>query len=229
MAARPLYIPTLQAPYVTVQSIEFDWYPGFSVSQKQKSIQSLHKSAMDLRYCRTPLEISSKSTDMKGVAMSAFNLMIKRKSGKKTSVENLFQAAKVFEKGGPFTDLLQALPKDAKRDPRLKEHGDLIHFRGKDGNWPLEPKTLFYDWVYLNALNRNPELAEHLLKFDAFTDIEFNPTKSFNCQAHSAAIFVGLKNSGNLTDALSSSKAFRDFFTTKEKKSNRAPVQKSLV
>ena len=61
---------------------------------------------------------------------------------------------------------------------------------------PLIPKTAFYNWLYINALLENPELAQKVLEYDAFTDIEFNPGKSLNCQAEAAALFVALNRQG---------------------------------
>ena len=37
-----------------------------------------------------------------------------------------------------------------------------------------------------------PSLDENLEIYDAFTDIEFNPNKSINCQARSCALFLAL-------------------------------------
>ena len=74
--------------------------------------------------------------------------------------------------------------------------------------WPLEPKTAFYDWLYLKALVANPELAAAVKRFDCFTDIEFNPKKSLNCQARSAALYRSLVHAGKLEEALSSQEAF---------------------
>ena len=34
------------------------------------------------------------------------------------------------------------------------------------------------------------------MAYDAFTDIEFNPDKSLNCQARAAAMFVALNREG---------------------------------
>lgn len=48
----------------------------------------------------------------------------------------------------------------------------------------------------------NPALAETVLSYDAFTDIEFNPQKSLNCQAAAAARFVSLHRLGLLTESL---------------------------
>ena len=44
--------------------------------------------------------------------------------------------------------------------------------------------------------------------FDAFTDIEFNPERSLNCQARSAALYRSLVHAGKLEEALSSQEAF---------------------
>jgi hypothetical protein len=98
-------------------------------------------------------------------------------------VECAFQGSKVFEDGGPFTDMFAMAPRDAKRDERLQTSGRLIGFRFMERDWALEPQTAFYDWVYISALIARKDLAEGLSKYSAFTDIEFNPEKSINCQA----------------------------------------------
>lgn len=67
----------------------------------------------------------------------------------------------------------------------------------------MEPQTAFYDWLYLNALAVNPALAEPLLDYEAFTDIEFNPEKSLNCQARSAALYICLHRENLFKEALS--------------------------
>ena len=69
---------------------------------------------------------------------------------------------------------------------------NLICFTFEDKAFPLEPKTAFYDYIYMNALLENENLAQMILQYDAFTDIEFNPDKSLNCQAKAAAAFVAL-------------------------------------
>ena len=63
---------------------------------------------------------------------------------------------------------------------------------------PLNPKAFFYDWLYINAVLENPLLAAERLKYNAFTDIEFNPEKSINCQAKAAALFVALSRQGKI-------------------------------
>ena len=67
----------------------------------------------------------------------------------------------------------------------------------------------FYNWLYINALNLNNDLADQVIEYDAFTDIVFNPQKSINCQAEAAAIYVSLRKQGLLTEALKDKDSFR--------------------
>ena len=71
-------------------------------------------------------------------------------------------------------------------------------FRFDGKVFPIKPVTAFYDWLYLNALLENPDLSEPLLRYDGFTDIEYNPDKSLACQARTAAMFVALHRAGVL-------------------------------
>ena len=50
----------------------------------------------------------------------------------------------------------------------------------------------FYSWLYFIALNQNEKLKVEILNYEAFTDIEFNPEKSLNCQAYSAALYSSM-------------------------------------
>jgi GrpB-like predicted nucleotidyltransferase (UPF0157 family) len=71
------------------------------------------------------LEISSKSDREIGRRLSAFHQRIHLKDGRVVSLECAFQGSKVFESGGPFADLLDTEPRDAKRDVRLKVSASL--------------------------------------------------------------------------------------------------------
>lgn len=221
MAQRPIYIPQDDGNYlVKTDNIEFQWFAGLSASQKKKSVQSLHQSALkkyqaskEYHDFNQILEISSKSEIPLGVQLSAFNLMVlnQLRTNAIASVECVFQSSKVFEGEKQFLDLLKVSSREAKKDPRLKESGDLIAFRpngDKNREWSLNPLTAYYDWVYVNALNQHEEYHDELLAFDAFTDIEFNPKKSINCQAYSVALFCALSKRGILRDVLQSQKDF---------------------
>jgi len=111
------------------------------------------------------------------------------------SVECAFQGSKVFERGGPFTDLYAASSKEAKTDTRIGASGELIAFDFLGKAFPTTPTTAFYDWLYLQALSQNPDLVQSLFGYQGYTDIVFNPARSLNCQARSAALFVALRES----------------------------------
>lgn len=208
LANRPVFISNANiVGYVEERKIDFAWFPGLSRSQKQKSIESLHNAFIQEYTSVKVLEISSKSLQPIGVELSAFNLMLSFQNTN-FNVETAFQSSKVFESGGPFLDLLNKSAREAKTDERLKNSGKLIQFVFYGQKWPLEPKTAFYDWLYLNAVSQNAELANQIMEYSAFTDIEFNPQKSINCQARSAALFVSLKRMGILENALNAMEKF---------------------
>lgn len=210
MAARPIFLPQKAGELlVRTEYVDFDWSPGMAVSQKQKSISSLHAAAIHNNLCTQPLEISSKSESPLGVGLSAFNLKgSTRKRDQVFTVETLYQSSKVFEGGGPYRDLLIVSSREAKKDDRLKESGRLIGFDLFGEKWPLDPKTAFYDWVYINTLAKKENLADQLGQYDAFTDIEFNPKKSINCQAYSVALFRALTVRSLISNILGDREAY---------------------
>lgn len=210
MAVRPVFVVSLDDRYCIRENVEFQFFSGFSDSQKRKCIRSLHQAYLETNSDKKILEISSKSEEKLGVKLSAFQLMLKTKSGIECSVESAFQSSKVFEKGGPYTDLLEQPSRIAKKDERLKNSGKIINFSMDGITFETEPKTYFYDWLYLHALDLYPELAAALMEYDAFTDIVFNPKKSINCQAEAAALYVSLKKQGILQKALESKEYFRE-------------------
>ena len=132
-----------------------------------------------------PLEISTKSPASIGTKLSAFRLTLNSHT-----LENIFQSAKVFENGGPYLDLLEVPPKEAKRDQRLQNSGNLTAFRYQGQDFPLVPKTVFYDFIYIAAVKEslNTEEIQAISTYNTFTDIEFNPAKSINTQARTAAL-----------------------------------------
>ena len=208
MARRPVFITSNFKPYFFEEIISFQYFNGFADVQKEKSIRSLHTAYLDCHPNDRILEVSSKSEDLLGRELSAFNLKIRLNDDMEYSVESAFQSSKVFENGGPYKDLLNKSSVEAKRDRRIKESGSLIHFSYRNMIFPLFPKTLFYDWLYINALNCYPDLGQAALEYNAFTDIAFNPQKSLNCQARSVAIYVSLKKNGLFDQSLESKDSF---------------------
>ena len=104
--------------------------------------------------------------------------------------------------------------REAKTDERLKKSGYLVKFSLNNVDWELEPKTYFYDYIYLSALSKNKEICDRLLAFDVFTDIEFNPQKSFNCQARSVAIAVTLLKNNLLEEFLNDKNLFKTVYSS---------------
>jgi hypothetical protein len=207
MAQRPIFIADTTNQQVREPLVEFKWVPGMARSQAQKCIRSLHEAAAKQHGVTRILEISSKSEEPDGVALSAFNLRLDI-DGHKRPLECVYQASKKFSSGGPYVDLLDASPGDAKRDERLKSSGAIVGFQRDETFWELTPETAFYDWLYISALAQQPKLVEKVSSYDAFTDIAFNPKKSLSCQARSAALFAVLSASGALQEARSSQSAF---------------------
>lgn len=196
MAERPAFF--IHQGKVVSEMYSFDWFPGFAVSQKQKSIESLHNAILKTDVDGKPLEISTKSKEAIGIKLSAFNLRLNNHA-----LENIFQSAKVFANGGPYLDLLDVLPKEAKHDKRLHNSGNLRAFQYQNENFPLLPKTVFYDFIYIAAVKQSLETDEinAISNYNYFTDIEFNPAKSINTQARAAAMIkLILDEYGRLPD-----------------------------
>ena len=164
------------------RNAEFSWNSGFAASQKQKNVANLHAALGRDKRC---LEVSTKSASEFGRALSAHNLKLNG-----YPLENVYQSSKIFEKGGPYTDLLQMPPKLVKKDERLRSSGKLTGFLYEGSMFPLEPKSLFYDYIYCLAVQQcmTAEELRELLEYDCFTDIEFNPNKSISTQAEAIVV-----------------------------------------
>lgn len=220
MAERKCFIVKTDDTCWEEKLVEFDYYKGFALSQKQKSINSFHENISKIDDKFKVLEISTKSTVDIGRLLSAFNLRYVENE-KDYAIENVFQSAKVFENGGPYLDLLNVHPREAKNDERLKNSGKLVCFNLNGREWPLMPKTMFYDWIYINALYNNRYLAEKILDYNVFTDIEFNHKKSINCQARAAAIFVSLSQRGIIDEIINDSSLFEQVYQNKDDNENK--------
>ncbi|MDF1597923.1 MAG: hypothetical protein P1T08_17735 [Acidimicrobiia bacterium] len=204
MAKRPVFIPDPTGALVAERMVEFEWHPGFALVQKRKNIDSLHRAAV-IHLGREPLlEVSSKSPRALGARLSAFNLHVPfREFDRRIPLESAFQGSKVFAASGQHTEIYEARSgAEAKKAAREYDSEALVAFMYEGRTWPLEPKTVFYDWLYIGALlelwGERPALLSELSGFQGFTDIEFNPKRSLNCQARSCALFVALASTGDI-------------------------------
>ena len=216
MATRPVFIPQVrseQAP-VRMVSVSFTWHPGLAPARKRLNAAAMHAAIHEtLPELHRPLEVSSKSQVPLGVSLSAFNLTVASpKSGGVVCVESLYQASKVFATGGPYPQLYIRPAREVRQ--ALKRHAGqpLMAFDLHGVRWPLEPRQSFYCWVYCQTLHRNPGLAAALGSYDCFTDIEFNPARSVNCQAYAVALYAALARTGRLKQALAAPAAFLALF-----------------
>lgn len=208
MAERPVFIPAKSDDHL-VDEVFFSltWHSGFAPIQKEKNVRELHSSAKASGVAPL-LEVSTKSERTAGRHLSAFHLKVNTNDHGPLPLECVFQGSKVFEHGGPYTDLFFKNVREAKRDIRLRESGKLTEFRFQGHSFPLEPKTMFYDWLYIGAIYRHREWLSRLEDYAGFTDIEFNPQKSVNCQARSIALFMTLMKRKLLDKAVESPESF---------------------
>jgi hypothetical protein len=154
MAQRPIFIPSESGDELVIeQMIHLRWNSGFAAVQKEKNVSNLHHGAAAAGFSPV-LEISTKSPSIAGRRLSAFNLIIKSQRHGELPLESAFQGSKVFEGGGPYTDLYFAAPKNAKRDPRIRTSGKLVGFVFDGYQWSTEPQTAFYDWLYISFFER---------------------------------------------------------------------------
>ncbi len=204
MAIRRVYY--LEKNKVKYFDFNIKWNFGSSIQQKQKNVENLHY-IISSNFCVPKdriLEVSTKSKLEIGVVLSSFNL--KAKLGDNFyPVECVYQSSKVFKNILGEYQIMDALlmsPYQAKARLSMEKHENLCKFRCENKEFPLEPKNMFYDWVYINALKEIPNLMDELKEFDYFTDIEFNPQKSISCQARTLVLYIWLVRNKKLDEYL---------------------------
>ena len=211
---RPVFMPRVNSDnLVKTDMVRFERHVGFATRQKKKSINDMHQVIRKKYGFNHVLELSSKSGNKLSFPLSPFSLKITDEhDGNQYSVENAFQSSMVFEDGGPYIDLLTAPPRQARKDERLMTSGEIIGYNYFGMEWGTEPLTVFYDWLYVNALKQNPQLHEEVMQYHAFTDITFNPKKSIHSAAYALALFVAL-NKREMLDNVEDPMTFYDLCT----------------
>lgn len=190
--------------------VSFTYVKGMAFSQKVKNALSFHASIQQQFPDARILEISTKSSNELGVALSAFNLLLDGRP-----VESVYHSSKVFEDGTCYDFLIDYSPRDAKRFVRENGRGDgaLKCYRYNGEDISLTPKTLFYDYIYIIALLQSPELSKALCDYDIFTDIEFNEKKGLNCQACACAIYSYMLRTGTVEKYMGSMAEFEKIYS----------------
>ena len=206
MAVRKIYLSIPEYPYTKEISVTFPWSNGSKHQNVQAVLDTFHDVYPDV----PALEVSLASSQPEGIHAAAMKLPLHLAGlGLDVPVGIVYEASKVFENGGPYTDLLQCSRQKVSKDARLQQSGKCIGYRLEDMDFPAEPhRYAFFNWLYACALRQNPETAENILKFGAFSDLELGSTKKDrNSPARAAAVYAGLAAAGKL-DCLDSYEAF---------------------
>ncbi len=209
MAQKSVYITKEKYPYFEEIGVNCTWFGGFSQAQKLRCIISVHENFKaaypEYRICK----ISGASPIQTGRELSAMSL--KKYVPSKNNyycLESVFQTSRIYtnpqtgETAGPFREFLSLDGKTCKK--KVKElsngwHSCKYDFEGIICPIPNFHISLFYDWIYMNALleDANKSVREKLLEsgYNAFTDLA---TSSLNSQARSCAIFISIAKQGFL-------------------------------
>lgn len=174
---------------VIEEDIAFSFTYGTYRSTKINNMKVLKKEALDKGYRESELlEISTVSDNKFGNMLSALNLNIKLKSGREMSVENIYQLSKKPNKG------------------------HIEYFEFGPTRFSNEPKTMYYDYLYMLALYTHKEYWEYLENHKYFTDVFFNSCKQINTQARAAAIFKTFLGNTDFLEIMENSKDFKDYY-----------------
>ena len=144
------------------------------------------------------LEISSRSDDPLGRALSAMNLRAAGSDGdRRLPVESIYQAAKCYGHGGPDEPPVPNGFDAKRRDRERRNAGSLRGFQHDGTFWPAASGSAFYDREWIKAAAAAGATRE-LARYDAYTDQFHRPGAAVACQARSAAMLVGLDRSRQL-------------------------------
>lgn len=196
MAVRKIYLPLTEYPYAKEVSVTFPWSNG----SKHQNVQAVLDTFHDV-YPEVPaLEVSLASSQPEGIHAAAMKLPLHLAAlGQEVPVGIVYEASKVFENGGPYAELLQCSRQQVQKDNRLLKSGKCVGYRLEEAEFPAEPPYAFFNWLYGCALRQNPEKADGVLKFGAFSDLDLGTTKKDrNSPARAAAVYAGLAAAGKL-------------------------------
>ncbi len=173
---------------VIEQEIEFDYTNGTFKTTKMNNALKLQEEVIKNGYDKSKLlEISTISNIEFGKRLSALNLVLRTKN-KAQTVEQIYQLSKMPNKG------------------------NIEYFQYGHTIFPSEPKTMYYDYIYMLALYQHPNYWEDLEEFTYFTDVFFNKEKQINTQARAAAIFKTLLGNNDMLDIFASPEYFKDYY-----------------
>jgi len=152
--------------------------------------------------------VSSESDDPLGAHISASNLAVEDDRSYLVPLNAAYQGSKVFTGGGPYTDIYLCSEQEIADDSRLVDSGNLAGFRFAGLEWGLKSGTMFYDWLTLQAVHRNPKLRRGIRRFKGFTDIGCRFDDDTVCHARSCALYVALLEKKLIDDVVADQNLF---------------------
>lgn len=214
MAKRLYFIakPSYQG-LIVEKTIHFEYYRGQNLGQKHKSIESMHHAIRAFESGGRILEVSTVSPDPLGRKLAGVFLLAKNEDGHTVPVMNIFESAKVFERGGPYRDLLEKDPLEVSKDERLSNSGRLLGFHYQNESYSLTPRNMFFDWIYMNVLYEQKALHEELAEYDMVTDIEYSMNSMFASSARACAYFISLYKTGLLDETMKDADSFKKIYS----------------
>ena len=209
MAIRSVYY--IKNNQILKDEIEIKWESGFAYSQKQKNIVTLHQ-AICTKFNTTKdqvLEVSTKSPLELGKMLSSINLKFKV-NDREYFFESVYQSSKVFSNGllgvihhPEWIELESFDAKKASQSLNLP----LIEFNFNSRVFPLEPKTMFFDWLYISCIHQL-NIKFLIEKYLYFTDIEFNPSRMISTQAQALCKYKNLADQNLVEEFLDNPSKF---------------------
>jgi hypothetical protein len=126
------------------------------------------------------------------------------------SLESVYQSSKVFSRSGQIKYLIDLDPFEAKKEIRARADGDIIAFRFEGKDFPTEPKNAFYDWLYIKSIKPHEKCISNNLNYAGYSDIEFTPDRSINCQGRAVAEFHALTMRNSAAEYADDFEGFRN-------------------
>lgn len=194
MATRLVYIPETDPDLpqlVHEHEVDFQWIPGRTTTQQKANVAKLHRAAAH-RNLAPLLEVSAVTEDAFGIQIGPSNLTVQDERSYLVPVVAAFHGSKVFTGGGPFNDLFRQSEAEILADRRLTQSGPLAGYRFLDLEWGLKSGTMFYDWLSVHAIHRQPKLGSGIDRYLGFTDVGCRSGKKSACHARSCALYVAL-------------------------------------
>ena len=167
------------------KKIKFKGIPGKSEDVLNNNVKRLHS-----KLTQRALEVSRYSQDPLGIKMDRRALYIQPNYAGGIYLESFYQGSKIFENGGPHRHWVFLSPIDVLDDKRLENSGQIVRYWSLFEHEYWYESEHYFDYHYIKACVRSLSKydLEELLKYEVFTDIEYNPNKEDITPAIAAAL-----------------------------------------